>query len=100
VISTSGWEPARAVPEQFDGAINWLEGKVDDGTFDCIYGFMEGGRFQRRQRRFAPRGARPDGGLSAVRLVSWDVRPLLEFKEGVDTLRAKLVEAQAAMAGR
>jgi hypothetical protein len=43
VISTSGWEPARAVPEQFDGAINWLEGKVDDGTFDCIYGFMEGG---------------------------------------------------------
>ena len=33
-------------------------------------------------------------------LVSWDVRPFLEFKEGVDTLRAKLVEAQAAMAGR
>jgi hypothetical protein len=28
------------------------------------------------------------------------VHPLLEFKEGVDTVRAKLVEAQAAMAGR
>jgi hypothetical protein len=32
-------------------------------------------------------------------LVSWDVRPLLEFKEGIDTVRAKLAEAQAAMAG-
>lgn len=30
---------------------------------------------------------------------TWEVRPLLGFKEGVDTLRAKLAEAQAAMAG-
>jgi hypothetical protein len=33
-------------------------------------------------------------------LVTWDVRPLLEFREGTDTVRAKLAEAQAAMAGR
>jgi hypothetical protein len=32
-------------------------------------------------------------------LVTWDVRPLLEFKEGIDTIRAKLAEAQTAMAG-
>ena len=32
-------------------------------------------------------------------LSTWEVRPLLEFKEGIDTTRAKLVEAQAAMAG-
>lgn len=32
-------------------------------------------------------------------LVTWEVRPLLDFKEGTDTLRAKLVEAQAAMGG-
>lgn len=32
-------------------------------------------------------------------MVTWDVRPLLEFKEGLDTLRAKLAEVQAAMAG-
>jgi hypothetical protein len=31
-------------------------------------------------------------------MVTWDVRPLLEFKEGLDTLRAKLAEVQAAMA--
>jgi hypothetical protein len=31
--------------------------------------------------------------------VEWEVRPLLEFKEGVDTMRAKLAEAQTAMAG-
>jgi hypothetical protein len=32
-------------------------------------------------------------------LVAWEVRPLLEFKEGLDTVRAKLAEVQAAMAG-
>jgi hypothetical protein len=31
-------------------------------------------------------------------LVTWDVRPVLDFKEGIDTIRAKLTEAQAAMA--
>jgi hypothetical protein len=31
--------------------------------------------------------------------VTWEVQPLLEFKEGAETLRAKLAEAQAAMAG-
>jgi hypothetical protein len=30
-------------------------------------------------------------------LVTWEVRPLLEFREGFDTIRAKLVEARAAM---
>jgi hypothetical protein len=32
-------------------------------------------------------------------LVTWDVRPVLDFKEGIETIRAKLVEAQAAIAG-
>lgn len=30
--------PMPPTPEQFDAAIEWLEGKVDDGTFDCVYG--------------------------------------------------------------
>ena len=32
-------------------------------------------------------------------MVEWDVRPLLEFREGLDVVRAKLVEAQAAISG-
>ena len=32
-------------------------------------------------------------------MVEWDVRPVLEFREGLDTVRGKLVEAQAAMSG-
>jgi hypothetical protein len=32
-------------------------------------------------------------------MVTWEVRPLLEFKEGLDTVRARLAEAQAPMAG-
>jgi len=30
-------------------------------------------------------------------LVTFEVRPLLEFREGLDIVRAKLAEAQAAM---
>ena len=32
-------------PEQFDASIDWLQAKVDDGTFDCVFGFVEGGGF-------------------------------------------------------
>ena len=34
--------PMPPTPEQFDEAIAWLERKVDDGTFDCVFGFLEG----------------------------------------------------------
>ena len=37
--------PMPPSPEQFDAAIEWLDGKLQDGTFDCIFGFMEGGGF-------------------------------------------------------
>jgi hypothetical protein len=32
-------------------------------------------------------------------LVTWEIPPVLDFKEGIDTIRTKLAEAQAAMAG-
>ena len=84
-------------PEQFDAAMEWLEGKLADGTFDSVYGYLEGGGFSI---------ANADSHAAALELMAdypmfgfttWEVKPLLEFKEGVDTLRAKLVEAQAAM---
>jgi hypothetical protein len=97
VTATSG--PLPPGPEQFDAALDWLDRKLEDGTFDCLYGFLEG------------------GGVSVINvdshaallelmteyplygLVVWDIRPLLAFREGADTVRAKLVEAQAAMGG-
>jgi hypothetical protein len=41
VAATPG--PMPPTPEQFDAAIAWLQGRLDHGTFDCLYGFMEGG---------------------------------------------------------
>ena len=35
--------PMPPTPEQFDAAIEWLEEKLDDDTFDCVFGFVEGG---------------------------------------------------------
>jgi hypothetical protein len=84
-------------PEQFDAAIEWLEGKVDDGTFDCIFGFLEGGGFSVANVDSHREALELMAEYPLFGLVEWDVRPLLEFREGTDILRSKLAEAQAAM---
>ena len=43
ICATPG--PMPPSPEQFDASLAWLDDKVADGTFDCIYGFLEGGGF-------------------------------------------------------
>ena len=91
--------PMPPAPEQFDAAIDWLQGKLDDGTFDCVYGFMEGGGFSVTNADSHREALDLMADYPLFGMVNWDVRPLLEFKEGIDTLRAKLVEAQEAMAG-
>ena len=91
--------PMPPAPEQFDAAIDWLQGKLDDGRFDCIYGFMEGGGFSITNADSHREALDLMADYPLFGMVNWDVRPLLEFKEGIDTLRAKLVEAQEAMAG-
>jgi hypothetical protein len=98
VAATPG--PMPPTPEQFDAAIAWLQAKLDDGTFDCVYGFMERGGFSianadSHRELLDLMAAYPLYGM-----VNFEVRPLLEFREGIDTLRAKLVEAQEAMAAR
>ncbi|MDE3132483.1 MAG: hypothetical protein KGL15_00290 [Acidobacteriota bacterium] len=97
VSTTPG--PMPPAPEQLDAAMSWLDAKANDGTFDCIFGFMEGGGFG-----VVNAGSHHDVLEMMLEyplfgLVTWNVRPLLEFKEGIPELRAKLVEAQAAMAG-
>jgi len=91
--------PMPPSPEQFDAAIDWLDAKVQDGTFDCIFGFMEGGGFSVLNANSHREALDVMAEYPLFGLVTWDVQPLLEFKEGIDTVRAKLAEAQAAMAG-
>jgi len=97
VTATPG--PMPPSPEQFDAAFQWLEGKLDDGTFDCIFGFLEGGGFSVANVNSHTEALELMAEYPLFGLVSWEVRPVLDFKEGTDTIRAKLVEAQAAMAG-
>ena len=98
VSATPG--PMPPTPEQFDAALNWLEGKINDGAFDCVYGFLEGGGFSITNADSHRDLLDMMADYPLFGMVTWDVRPVLEFKEGNDTVRAKLVQAQAAMAGR
>ena len=98
VSATPG--PLPPTPEQFDAALSWLEGKINEGAFDCVYGFLEGGGFSITNADSHRDLLDMMADYPLFGMVTWDVRPVLEFKEGTDTVRAKLVEAQAAMAGR
>jgi hypothetical protein len=91
--------PMPPTPDQFDAGIAWLEDKLGDGTFDCVFGFLEGGGFSITNARSHREVLELMADYPLFGLVTWDVRPVLDFKEGTDTIRAKLAEAQAAMAG-
>ena len=91
--------PMPPTPEQFDAAMEWLEGKVDDGTFDCIFGYLEGGGFSVANVDSHREVLDLMADYPLFGLVTWEVRPVLELHEGDDTIRAKLAEAQAMMAG-
>ncbi|HEX4307072.1 MAG TPA: hypothetical protein VHZ54_13630 [Solirubrobacterales bacterium] len=97
VTATPG--PLPPSPEQFDAAFGWLEAKLEDGTFDCLYGFLEGGGFSVTNADSHLDALGLMTGYPLFGLVTWDVRPVLDFKEGADTIRAKLVEARQAMGG-
>jgi hypothetical protein len=87
-------------PEQFDASLSWIEDKLNDGRFDCVFGFVEGGGFSVVNADSHRDVLELMAAYPLFGLVTWDVHPLLEFKEGTETVRAKLAEAQAAMAAR
>ncbi|HEX4731198.1 MAG TPA: hypothetical protein VH299_08000 [Solirubrobacterales bacterium] len=86
-------------PEQFDAALEWLRIRLDDGTFDCLYGFLEGGGFSVANVASHSEVLELMTEYPLYGMVEWDIRPVLEFGEGTDTIRAKLVEAQAMVGG-
>jgi hypothetical protein len=86
-------------PEQFDAALEWLDGKINDGTFDAVYGYLEGGGFSVTNAESHREALDVMADYPLFGMVTWEVRPLLEFREGTELIRDKLAQAQAAMAG-
>jgi hypothetical protein len=97
VTATPG--PLPPSPQQFDAALDWLQAKLEDGTFDCLYGFLEGGGVSVANLDSHADLLELMAEYPLYGLVVWDIKPLLAFREGADTVRAKLAEAQAAMGG-
>lgn len=89
--------PLPPSPEQFDAATAWIQSRLDDGTFDCVYGFLEGGGIAVTSSESHIGALKQMTEYPLYGMVEWDVRPLLDFGEGDELVRRKLVEAQAAM---
>ena len=77
--------PMPPTPEQLDSAIEWLE-KMEDGTFDCTYGYLEGGGFSIANADSHGEALDLMADYPLFGMVTWEVRPLLEFKEGLTTV--------------
>ncbi|MBS1679159.1 MAG: hypothetical protein JST08_17420 [Actinobacteria bacterium] len=97
VIARPG--PLPPSPAQFDAAFEWLRAQLDDGTLDCLYGFLEGGGLAIANADSHAQALDQMADYPLYGMVTWEVKPLLAFGEGEETIRAKLVEAQAAMGG-
>ena len=97
VIARPG--PMPPSPEQFDMALDWLQGQLDDGTLECLYGFLEGGGIAIANADSHTQALEQMAEYPLYGLVTWEVKPLLAFGEGDQIIRAKLVEAQAMMGG-
>ena len=91
--------PLPPSPEQFDTAFEWLRSRLDDGTLDCLYGFLEGGGLSIANADSHAAALEQMAEYPLYGLVTWEVTPVLAFGEGEQTIRAKLVEAQAMMGG-
>jgi hypothetical protein len=89
--------PLPPSPEQFDAALEWLQAELDDGTLDCLYGFLEGGGVAIANADSHAQALQQMTEYPLYGLVTWEVTPLLAFGEGDQIIRAKLAEAQAAM---
>jgi hypothetical protein len=97
VIARPG--PLPSSPDQFDAASEWLQGQLDDGTLDCLYGFLEGGGVAIANADSHMQALTQMAEYPLYGSVTWEVTPVLAFGEGDDLVRSKLVEAQAAMGG-
>lgn len=64
--------PMPPSPEQFDAAIEWLDAKVQDGTFDCIFGFIEGAASASPMSVRAERGHPPAAPLRRIQACAPD----------------------------
>jgi len=91
--------PLPPSPEQFDAALEWLQAELDDGTLDCLYGFLEGGGVAIANADSHAQALQQMTEYPLYGMVTWEVTPLLAFGEGDQIIRAKLAEAQAAMGG-
>jgi hypothetical protein len=78
--------PPEALPAMLSADHEWIVERLDDGTFDAVYGFPQGGGV-------AIANARDGEELSGILMSApvflinnWDVRPLLEMETMLENI--------------
>jgi hypothetical protein len=92
--------PMPPPPDMVRAAQQWLHEKLDDGTFECVYGFVEGAGFS------VGNADSIEGQMDLMveyplsPFVQYEVRPLVELDDAFERQFALLSRAAAQMQER
>jgi hypothetical protein len=78
-------------------AQEWLHAKLDDGTFECVYGFLEGGGFSVGTAESHEQTMDLMLEYPLAPFVQYEVHPLVEVDDGFERLFAMLDRVAAQM---
>ncbi len=77
--------PKEVAEQLFQAAKQWLDGKVRDGTLEILYGFPAGGGASISNANSHEELMRDIRDFPLFPFVSWDVRPLVDINESLDS---------------
>jgi hypothetical protein len=75
----------------------WLDAKLADGTFECVYGFVEGGGFSVGDRPSLEAQMELMLDYPLAPFVEYDVRPLMDLHAAIDRFTAAAERMAASM---
>jgi hypothetical protein len=81
-------------------AQEWLQARLDDGTFECVYAFPEGGGFSIGEQGDAEELMEAIMEYPLTPFVDYEVHPLVEFDAAFDRLIPFVEKMSAQLAGQ
>lgn len=95
IIARPGAMPPPA--DTIRAAREWIDEKLDDGTFECVYSFIEGGGFSVGEVESLEHLTDLMAEYPMGPFVQWEVHPLTELDAGFDRALAMVERVAAQM---
>ncbi len=92
--------PMPPPPELFRSAQEWIQAKLDDGTFECVYAYPEGGGCSIGDNDSAEQLMEELLDYPLSPFVEYEVRPLVDLNAAFDRAIPYVEKMSAQLAGQ